>query len=599
MTEQLLISAMLTVPFAGWLFGLAMPHRQAFAAAISAALSCTVAVLWLVGSHFGMLESAAQLSVSKWLVISPDEGLGVSLAFHANHSRCVLVLAASMALLLRRVGHTQSEGDGAASVAYLYPLSVVAMLASDLVVLTTVWIAIDCSLIGLESRISRVDQPARRGLSTTTIVGGSGALLLIATLMAVARFGTSDVAEVVSRAAEDGRVDAATVMAGLSVLFATAVAIRCALFPALLWPRRCLATWPRDAGIIVVLAGILPGFALAIAVIPLASLSTDAFLLLGALATLTCLTATGVALVQHDSARMVPLLSVSAAGLAASSLATYSPTCGRVATYSLLAQLSAIFVLHRCVNFRQSKIVCSIAMVVAVSGISGSNAILSLVELSMKMNTIAAPSSRQMLLLIWWGIIVSQVLWGVAIVKLAMSNPASELTRKRDASRRLPLQVSTIESGATAFVASLALLACVMPVSADQEVTRLTPAKLFVFGAATPACLLGVVAAWLLAQASEGVRSRLVARFDSLSRLCREWFYLEAAIQYGVALPVRGLAMVLEICDRKILGGTAEHAWKSIPNRLAGAFEYLRLQSAVYYGLTGVLLIIGLLWSLR
>lgn len=598
MTEQFLISVMLTVPFAGWLFGLAMPYRRAFVAAISAALLCTAAVSWLAGSHFGMIESAAHLSVGEWLVISPEDGFGVSLAFHANPSRCVLVLAASMALLLKSVGSAHSKGDGAARVLLLYSLSVVAMLASDLVVLTTVWIAIDCSLIGLESGISRADRPARRGLSTTTIVGGSDALLLIATLMAVARYGTADVAGVVGRAAEDGRIDAATVVAGLSVLFAAAVAIRCALFPALIWPRSCLATCPRDAGIIVVLAGILPGFALAVAVLPLASLSADAFLLLGTLATLTCLTATGVALAQNDSACMVTLLSVSAAGLAVSSLATYLPVCGRVATHSLFAQLSAIFVLHRCANFRRSKIVCSVALAVAVSGIAGSNAILSLVELSMKMTTTAALSTRQMLFLIWWGIIISQVLWGVAIVKLAISNPASELTRKRDASRRLPLQVSTSEFGATAFVASLALLACVMPVSANQEVTRLTPARLFVFGAATPACLLGVVAAWLLTQASESVRGRLIGRFDSLSRLCREWFYLEAAIQYGVALPARGLAIVLEICDRKVLGGTAEYAWKTLPNRLAGAIEYLRFQSAVYYSLTGVLLVIGLLWSL-
>jgi hypothetical protein len=598
-TEQLLISALLTVPFAGWLFGLAMPDRRTVATAISAALSCAAAVSWLACSHSGVIEASVRISAGEWLVISPENGLGVSIAFHADYSRCVLVLIASMILLLKIVGNTQSEGDGAAKVAFLYPLSVVAMLASDLVVMTTVWIAIDCALSGLASGSSRAGWPARKGPNTTTIVVCSSVLLLIATLMAMARFGTSDIAEIVSRSAEDGRVDAATVVAGLSVLFAAAVAIRCALFPALIWPRSCLETWPRDAGIVVVLAGILPGFALAVSVIPLANLSTDAFLLLGTLGILTCLTATGVALVQNDSARIVTLLSVNAAGLAVSPLATRLPSCGRVATHSLLAQLAAIFVLHRCVNFRQSKMVCSIAMVVAVSGISGSNAILSRIELSMRMTTTAAASAEQILLLIWWGIIVSQVLWGVAIVKLTMSNPMSDSTEYRDASRQLPLQNPPVEFGVAAFVASLALLACVVPLSTDQGATQLTPARLFVFGAATPACLLGVVTAWLLAQAGDSVRVRLIARLDSLSRLCREWFYLEAAIQYGVVFPLRGLAIVVEIFDRKILGGTAEHARKSLPIRLAGAIEYLRHQSAVYYGLTGVLLIIGLLWSLR
>jgi formate hydrogenlyase subunit 3/multisubunit Na+/H+ antiporter MnhD subunit len=598
MTEQLLISAMLAVPFAGWLFGLVMPDRRAFATAISAALLCVSAVSWLVCSHAGIIESSVRLSAGEWLAISPENGLGVRLAFHANYSRCVLVLAASMILLLKIVGSTHSKGDIAARIALLYPLSVVTMLASDLVVLAIVWGVIDCCLIGLVSDKSGAARSGKKSLNTTIIAGCSGALLLVATLMAMARFGTSDIAEIVSRSAEDGRVDAATVAAGLTVLFAAAVAIRCALFPALIWPRSCLKSGSRDAGIVVVLAGILPGFALAVAVLPLAHVSSDAFLLLGTLGVLTCLTATGVALVQNDSARMVTLLSVSVAGLAASSLATCLPGCGRVATHTLLAQLSTIFVLHRCVNFRKRKIVCSVAIVVAVSGISGSNAILTLIELSLSQTMTTEASAEQVLLLIWWGILISQVLWGVAIVKLAMSNPASDLARDRDAPKRLPLQTSAVAFAVGAFVASLALLTCVVPVGVYQEVSPVIPARLFAFGAATPACLLGVVAAWLLAQAGESARASVVAKLDSLSRLCREWFYLEAAIQYGVALPVRGLAMLAEICDRMILGGTLEQRWEKVPTHIADSIEYLRFQPAVYYGLTGVLLVVGLLWSL-
>jgi len=100
-------------------------------------------------------------------------------------------------------------------------------------------------------------------------------------------------------------------------------------------------------------------------------------------------------------------------------------------------------------------------------------------------------------------------------------------------------------------------------------------------------------------QAGENVRRRVTGGLDSMTRLSREWFYLEDAIRCGLELPIRGLTLLIEICDRKILGGTAEHGWEKLPARIAGSIEYLRFQPAVYYGLTGVLLVVGLLWSLR
>ncbi|MFT5095152.1 MAG: NADH:ubiquinone oxidoreductase subunit 5 (subunit L)/multisubunit Na+/H+ antiporter MnhA subunit, partial [Porticoccaceae bacterium] len=333
---------------------------------------------------------------------------------------------------------------------------------------------------------------------------------------------------------------------------------------------------------------------LAVASSPLGSLSPDAFLLLGMLGVLTCLTATGVALAQTDSARVVALLSIAVAGLAAAGLATSLPTIGHVATYTLFAQLVAIFVLQRCSGVSKRGAAFGIAMLVAVCGIGGGNALLSLVEVSLRGIADAATvsSAGRFLVLIWWGVVLSQTLWGVAIVKLVSIQPSTEAAQVDDAiASRLGNLVPTI-------AASLALIVCMVPLGGGLMAQSELPARLLAFGAATPACLLGVVSAWLLSHASDAVRGRVATSLDSLTRLCREWFYIEDAVRYGAAMPVRGLALLAEFCDRRILGGRSEDGWKHAPIRIAGSLEYLREQPAVYYGLTGVLLLVGLLWTL-
>jgi NADH:ubiquinone oxidoreductase subunit 5 (subunit L)/multisubunit Na+/H+ antiporter MnhA subunit len=530
----------------------------------------------------------------------------VNLSFQADQPRCLLVLAGSLLLLLNVSQPQRSKRDNSAAAIFLFPLSVVAILATDLAVLASVWIMTDFCVVRLLTGHDGSETPGKRSLNTAEIIRSSSALLLFATLMAVARFGTSDLELIIGRSVEDGRVDAVTVVAGLSVLFAGAIAIRCAIFPALIWPRTYLQDRPDDAGIVVVLAGILPGISLAVATLPFCEVSADTFMLLGMLGILTCFTATGIALVQDNSNRVATLLSVSAAGLAVSAMATSSLLGGQLATCTLLAQLVAIFVLQRCGEVSSRKIGFGMALLVAVSGIGGSNAILSLVELSLHdgSNSASTASADQFLLLIWWGIVVSQILWGIAIVKLVMIEDSSALRRAVKAPKLAAVTGSRHGSIVLAIVAAMALGACVVPVGGSEivEATGLaestTATRLFTFGAATPACLLGVVAAWLLAHASENVRSTVVSKLDSLARLSREWFYLEDAIRCVVVWPVRGLAMAIEICDRKILGGTLELRWEKVPTCIASSIEHLRFQPAIYYGLTGVLLVVGLLWSL-
>ena len=602
MTEQLLISVMLVTPLVGWLLAVAMPTQRNTAIAISTGLAGVVSVAWILCSIADLIEPTASVSFGQWLIVSSEVDLAVNLSFRANQSRCMLILAASLILLLKNAGTVSSSSEDVepGKTALLYVLSTVAILTADFVVLAGLWILIDCCVIGMLADRRQPTVHTRKPLNAAMVLGVSGALLLIAILMAIARFNTSNIEAVVSRAVEDGRVDATAVTSGMSVLFVAAVSIRCAFFPAMIWARTFLTRQPHDAGIIVALAGILPGLALALAVLSLGTVAVDAFRLLGLLGVLTSLTATGIAMVQTDSNRIGALLSVSAAGLAASGLVAVLPSSGPIAAGTLLTQLVAIFVLQRDQVVFGRGIALGVALIIATTGIGGSNAVLSVIESSRHAggNEAITSASGQLLLTAWWGILIGQLLWGIAIVKLVTSRAQSASTCEQDALGRHSVKSSTIASVAATLAVCVAFCACIMPLSIPDTANG-SPTQLLTFGAATPACLLGMVAAWLLMQAGENVRSRVTAGLDSMTRLSREWFYLEDAIRCGLELPIRGLTLLIEICDRKILGGTAEHGWEKLPARIAGSIEYLRFQPAVYYGLTGVLLVVGLLWSLR
>ena len=595
MTEQVLISAMLAIPFAAWLLGLALPARQSTATVFSTSLVSVIAVAWIGFSSVGMIKPSAMLSAGEWLSISPASRLSVNLTFHAGPSRNILALAASLILLLKTVRTTRSEAAHQSKIALLYPLSLTAILAENLIVLSSIWFMIDCYVLSLLSGARDSLNTTQKRVNTVPMLSCSGVLLLIAALMGMSRFSSSDLGQIIAHATEDGRVDSVTVVSGLSVLFVTAIAVRCAFFPALIWPRTFVDNKPGDSSLIIILAGVLPGASLAGAIFPLCGISEDAVLLLGMLGVLTCLTATSIAFVQNDTARIVSLLSISAAGLAVSALATCQPSSVQIASYTIFVQLAAIFVLQRNEISPRRGIGVGIAMALSLSGIGGSNAILSLIESQLRniANVSSDGPTEYPLLLIWWGIVISQVLWGIAVVKLATVQPSVPYSQSKKSE---PVRAAEFVA---LTVAALALALCFVPASSSQPVNTKVSNQLFTFGAATPACLIGAISAWLLTRSSDHARARVASRLNSLTRLSREWFYLEDAVRYGIILPARGLSIVAEFCDRKLLGGTTESGWKKLPTQLAGMIEFLRTQPAVYYGLTGILLVVGLLWSLR
>ena len=605
MTEQLLTAAMLVVPAAGWAAGAILPARRSFATVISAGLTFAAAVLWSAYLFAGALESPTSISAGNWLTIPSSEHPGVQLSFQADQLRVLLVLAASLFVLLEVVASIRPESDSetrSSGLVILYPLSVVSILATDLVVLVSVWLFIDCCVFGLQRHGDEPVHTHKRNFRTAVVLSGSGAFLLLAMLIATTRFGTTNLTEIINLAVQDGRVDTAAVVSGLTVLLAAAVAVRCAFFPAIIWPRDFLRTSPRDAALIVVLAGILPGISLAVAVLPFCEISGSGCLLVGMFGVLTCLTSTGVALAQRNSAGVSTLLMISAAGLSAAALMTGHPSAGEIAICTLFAQVVAILILKQSSRDSRRGVAFAAAISIAVSGIGGSNAVLSIIEHALRGNAdstgLVSTHSDRLMQSVWWAIAVSQVLWGMAVVRLVsvdQQTPSSGVPERSSDSvpaRGRPAAVLTIVA------AILTLGVCVLPLGNFAEADPSPQIRLLSFGAATPACLLGVVSAWLLCLADDSVRSRIAGCFDSLTRLNREWFYLDSVFQNGVILPVRGLARLAEFCDRRILGGTSEDGWKRSATSMADSLEYLRLQPAIYYGLTAVLLVVGLLWSL-
>lgn len=605
LTEQLLTAAMLVVPAAGCFLAIVIPGRHLSLTVASAFLSLIVAAAWLVCHSAGLISSPVSLTFGSWLVIPSTDSLAVQLSFQADQSQVLLVLAAMIGTLLESIGPACAERRGAAdsiSLSVVFPLCVLAILTTDLVVLVSVWFLIDCCVFSLCRQAPRIARTSRRMPGTETVLCIASFVLLFAVLMTTSRFGTTGVAEVFTQSNVDYRVDTAVVVSGLSILLFAAAAVRSAFFPAMIWFRNCLEIQPRTAVLIVVVAGVLPGFSLAIRTLPLAEFATEGCNLWATLGVLTCFTASGVALVQRTSAKVSSLLVISTAGLCAAAMATGHPSAGNIAACALLTQVVAVVVLKWHDGQSNRGIAFVIAMIVAVSGISGSNIILSLVEAAIQRPTDADGSAinppEQFLPVIWWGIVLSQVLWGMAIVRLiSCDSAASDTQESRNAAFTMPGR-RQVETLFVAIAAGVTLGISILPLGDTASSDPSDSMRLLSFGAATPACLLGVVGAWMLSQANAEVRDRIMTVLESFNRLCRKWFYLEELIHYGVVLPVHIAAVLIEGCDRRILGGTSEDGWKQTPSRLADVLDNQRTLPGIYFGLTGVLVVVGLVWAL-
>lgn len=595
---------MLVVPAAGCGLYFANVVRSSSTLTFTSGLTSFLAVLWAVMFQFGLFTAPASVNAGNWLELSPSMGLTVPLTLVMDQQRALFVLAGSLIVLLETVCLTQPNERRLGlpiQLMFLYPLSILAILSSSLVVVLIAWILTDGCIYAWHRLNSRKEDAADLRFNPATFLSFSSALLMLSLLMTAVRFQTFELNQFLSRAGADDRVDATTVISGLHVVLVAAIIIRSSFFPAMIWSRKFLESMPHDAFRVVVLAGILPGITLATSIEPLGVRSPDGSQLLGMLGLLTSLAATGVYLAQGQVARCTMLLSISAAGLSTVAFASGHVASEAIAGTALFCQLIAVFVLSTRLNAPRRGLIFSLAMAVAVSGIGGSNAILSSIELARTAtgSTVARPSDDGVLLTLWWGVVISQFLWGAAIGRLIRTDGlqiGSERTKHQRTQKSSESRAGTWMTS-TAVILSFAATLMTIGVEPDAEPAA-SSVRLFLFGAATPACLLGTVVAWLVTMSSSSVRDRVSGSLESLINLGQNWYYLHHAFQFGIAGPFRCLAWIIEAGDRTISGSTSESGWKKTAVRSAGLTEFLRHQPATYYGLTIVLVVTGLMWSL-
>lgn len=600
MIDQWLMALILLVPIIGALLALAFPRTARRSQFVAAAMTTGLTGIWLAFSVSGFVAASTRLTAGTWLTIPSGLGIPVELTFELDQPRALLILMGSNILLFSLQRNHPPRSRSMLLALLLLPLASASLLAVNLIVVVFLWGLIDFCLCLSSLHGDSGSRPGRTG-NFINIVRCSSALLLLAVLIIAVRFGTATIDTILAEIATDERLDARSVMSGLTVVLAGAIACRIGVAPFFPWVRG--KSGPDSAqsefsAATITLAGVLPGIGLAIAVLPVAGSAPDGFLLLGALGALSVI-ASSISLVQPDSESAATPLAVCVGAMGCTAMATAQPGGTFVAAALVFAQLSAVVVLAKQPRWLFTR---WLVLAVAVSGGWGQNASLTLLESSMLQSATTARHSLYgdwLMTAVWWGIVVGQIHWGFVVLRL------SHRSQNEQGARRTPSHSPESDQPSTAIIpldqtsevlllaaAMLAVGAGLLPVSSQL------PAGLLTFGAATPACLLGVVFAWLVVTADEESQAKMKMSFAKVHQKYRDWYSIDAYWHNGIVLPAKFLATTIALIDRKIFGGTREEGWRQMPIQLSETLEHLRLQPPVYYGLIMLLMVVGLLWTM-
>lgn len=550
------------------------------------------------------------VSLGEWLVMPGAHPTAVSPVLHFDATAAALLLVAGCVALLRL---PDSQANRAHPSAFgrlaLLPLTAVAVMSTNLVALVVTWILLDV-VLGGTGREVRSDTVETRS-SPWPLLRLSSACLLVAVLVGVSRYHTTDLLEIARSAASDERVDAAQVVAGLSVCLAAAAAIRCGLFPAILWLRRYFESSDRPDMSDVLLVTIIPGCGL---VVRLASLSggiTNGTVLLAGLGALTGIAAAMIAATQTSAERVFPLLCLSVVAMACAGSVSAGPDYAAVALPTVLILIPLLAAVFRSGHsnsdassgsrIQLDTITRNFGIGVLISGLAGSNAILGQIRAealaSPELLALGLPRER-VCNAIWIACVFGQCLFAFALVRGVTRR--SNMPAQAPGSDRVPARQFF---GSVAVIAGVILAAWLLPLreslSPAPPGADVSTASFMVFGPATPAALLGAVVAWLLYRDESATKENSARGLDSLHRLGRNWFYLEQAWRFGVAGPIRVLSFVATLVDRHLISSGREEAWRVSATAPAAGIEHLRRTGPVYYGLGIVLVVAGLLLVLR
>ena len=570
-------------------------------------------------SVFADVTQPVTMSLGEWLVLPGSTETTISPALHFSPGTTPLLLIAACLAILRQP-ERRSTKPRVATVGRLalLPLSACAILTTDLVVLLIIWILLEgvlASVCPQSPRESSGHEVERRS-SSLGILRLSSACLMVGVLVGVSRYHTTDLLQLARSAAADERVDAAQVVAGLCACLAGAAATRCGLFPGILWLRQYYRSAEQPALSDILLVTVLPGFALVTHLTAITATVPDGGILIGGLGALTVLVAAAIAATQTSLRLTVPLLSICVVALGCAGSLVTEPDHGGVVMRSLLIQIPMLATVLLLLSESESRVagpdstqfklsgMCrNFSIAVLISGLAGPNAILHLIraEALSSPETLTLGLPREHVCnVVWAACVLGQWLFAFALVRGVM--------RQRRAAARIEesSQVTSVRVGMTA-VLTLGVIAAasLLPMDRGSLAAQQSDASVFfasflTFGAATPAALLGAVVAWLLYRSPESREATQPMRgLESLCRLSGNWFYLEHIWKFGVTGPTRVVSILATAIDRHLISSGREEAWRFSASGLSDGIEHLRRRGSVYYGLSIMLVVAGLLLVLR
>jgi hypothetical protein len=599
-----------------------MSPKLSRSAGIASGVEYLLVVILIAAAGWSAFADAAQpasVSPGTWLVLPGSIETTISPALHFSPGKTPLLLIVACLAMLR----VQERRSATAFVVRggrlaLLPLAACAILTTDLVVLVIIWILLEGVLAGvcLRSSSDASGPEAERRSSPLGILRLSTACLVVGVLVGVSRYHTTDLLQLARSAAADERVDAAQVVAGLSACLAGAAVIRCGLFPGILWLRQYYASAERPELSDILLVTVLPGFALVTHLGAITTTVPDGGMLIAGLGGLTVIVAAAIAATQKSMNLVVPLLSVCVVALACAGSLVTEPDHGGVVMRSLLIQipiLATVLLLssesasdaagQNSTKFKLSGMCHTFGIGVLISGLAGPNAILHLLRAealtSPEILTLGLPRER-VCNVVWAACVFGQWLFAFALIRGVM--------RQRHAAAHIEESspMTSVRVGVTV-VLTLGVIAAasLLPMNGETLAAQRSDASLFfgsflTFGAATPAALLGAVVAWLLYRSPESREStQPVRRLESLCRLSGNWFYLEHLWRFCVTGPTRVVSILATAIDRHLISSGREEAWRFSASGLSDGIEHLRRRGSVYYGLSIMLVIAGLLLVLR
>lgn len=523
------------------------------------------------------------LSAGEWFQFPGDLSTTVRLDFQFDTVAVgLLLIVVCVSLLYPGQLSMQQRLVGGA----IFMLASAAVLLTDLVALLVVWTILAILLDAGRKRTAEAD-------SSSLVLHLSSVCLLAALLVGAARYHTTDLLQLMTAASVDDRIDARSVAAGLSVWLAAATAIRCGVFPAILWLRGCVADDAHCRFRHLILATLLPGLAIVLRLMEASNSLSDGGILLAGLGALTTVIAGMIAVAQTQLLPTVALLAVASAASTCVACVAGGPAVVEIMLPSILTQLPLLAVVLALDGQSKTapRVVRYGAVFVLCSGVAGPNAVVALLLVETQLGTISGSVAmgypvQQFCAGVWTAMTIGQWLFGYALVKAVLKS--EQTSPDSSATQNFPVLSLAVTVGVLA-------TACVLPAHADLPARESILPSFAKLGLGTVALLIGAVSAWMTA----GRESVPIPGIGSLARISQNWFYLPRVWSIAVSLPVRMVSLLVTAVDTHLISSGREEAWKYSLGTPATGLEHLRRAGAVFYGLSVVLLVVGLLFVLR